>query len=306
MIFKPRIFISSTISENLRIRAEIEEFFSCVGAETMLYERNLTPSVNAMTYRRDILDADFIIFIIKYNYGVKTDQGISGTHEEFQIALDTQIPKHVYIKLGKTQRNTKKLIDEISGNNISFYYYHDDAQLLQRIKETTFTIAKEIMLKKLESTQLPKTSIKKLSVNYDYKRALDIIMIIDALNYISRDWGFDFIDSTIFDAFIEPIAMERSHQKWMFIDRKLEDILDEMLSIYQRFSNHGIDFTSTRTHRTVNVPVLGQVTVSNCSLTNSSPTMSRDGYRNIIDEFFRIYDEFKQYVERMRVFSDSL
>lgn len=49
MIFKPRIFISSTLSENLKVRSKIENFFSSIGAEAMLYEKNLTPSVNTMT-----------------------------------------------------------------------------------------------------------------------------------------------------------------------------------------------------------------------------------------------------------------
>lgn len=52
MYFKPRIFISSTLKENLGVRSEIEEFFSIVGAEVLLYEKNLTPSVTPMTYRK--------------------------------------------------------------------------------------------------------------------------------------------------------------------------------------------------------------------------------------------------------------
>jgi len=253
------------------------------------------------------LDADFIIFIIKNSYGAKTDQGISGTHEEFLIALDTQIPKHVYIKLGKKQRSTKKLVDEISGSNISFYYYHEDADLLKRIKETTFTIAKEIMLKKLEDTQLPKTSVKKLSVNYDYRRALEIIKIVDAMISIAKNLAFDFVDSTIFTVFISPILMENSYQNWMFVDQKIEELLSEMLNAFGGFSNHGIDYTATGRPRNINnVPVLDKVMIYNCRLTNPSPSMSRSEYKEIVNNFFEKYNEFRGYIERMKVFSDSL
>ncbi|MBU3251553.1 DUF4062 domain-containing protein [Clostridium algidicarnis] len=161
MIFRPRIFISSTLSENLNVRSEIETFFLSIGAEAMLYEKNLTPSVNIMTYRKDILDADFIIFTVKSQYGNRTEAGISGTHEELQIALEANIPKHVYIKLEDGESDAKELIEEIDNNKISYYYFKDDEGLLKRIKETTFTIAKEIMLKKVEDAQLPKVLLKR-------------------------------------------------------------------------------------------------------------------------------------------------
>jgi hypothetical protein len=150
MIFKPRIFISSTIGENLEIRDELQNFYTSIGAEALLYEKNLTPSTLPMTYRKDILDADFVIFIIKDDYGKPTDAGISGTHEEFQIVLSTSIPKHVYIKLKNggsdlKKKSLKKFIAEIEKEQISYYYFKDDKDLLKRIKETTFTIAKDIM-----------------------------------------------------------------------------------------------------------------------------------------------------------------
>ena len=69
MIFRPRIFISSTLGENLSIRKKLETFYKSIGAEPMLYETNLTPSVVPASYRTDILDADFIIFILKNQYG---------------------------------------------------------------------------------------------------------------------------------------------------------------------------------------------------------------------------------------------
>ncbi|MCB8817379.1 DUF4062 domain-containing protein [Desulfosporosinus shakirovi] len=307
MMFKPRIFLSSTLSENLNIRSKIEEFFSSIGAEAMLYEKNLTPSVDAMTYRKDIFDADFIIFIIKNKYGNKTEKGISGTHEEFQIALETNIPKHIYIKLENNESDAKELIEEIDNNQISYYYFKNDNDLLKRIKETTFTIAKEIMLRKIEEAQLPKNSVKKISVKYDYDQAIDIIKIIESMKRVNRLSEFDWTDSTIFDSFIETIVMFKSGEEWIFIDRKIEDLLDDLISIYEEFScSHSNDFTSIpSTFRTIKVPVIGEVMISRCSMC-SSPHLSRNQYIDIIRRFLEKYDEFREYIEKMRLFTDSI
>lgn len=306
MIFKPRIFLSSTLNENLKIRSEIEKFYSGIGAEAMLYEKNLTPSVNTMTYRKDILDADFIIFIIKNKYGTRTEKGISGTHEEFQIALETNIPKHIYIKLEESERDAKELIEEIDNNQVSYYYFKNDEDLFKRIKETTFTIAKEIMLKKIEEASLPKNSVKKISVKHDYDKAVDIIKIIESMKKVSRSTEFDWIDSTLFHSFIEPIEMYRDNEAWIFIDRKIEDILDELLSIYKQFNQHSCDYTSIPgTHRTIKVQVLGEIIVSRCSVC-PSPKLSHAEYGNIIKAFLDKYNEFREYIGRMRLFTDTI
>ncbi|MBV4438759.1 DUF4062 domain-containing protein [Clostridium tyrobutyricum] len=306
MIFRPRIFISSTLSENLNIRSEIETFFSSVGAEAMLYEKNLTPSSNIMTYRKDIFDADFIIFIIKNQYGNRTETGISGTHEELQLALEANIPKHVYIKLKDGERDAQELIEEIDNNQISYYYFKDDESLLKRIKETTFTIAKEIMLKKVEDAQLPKNSVKKISFKYDYDKAVEIMKIVESMKKVNNSLRLDWIDSTLFDSFIEPIKMYRDGEEWVFIDKKIEDILDEMLITYGKFSSHCYDYISVPgSYRTIKVAILGKVIISNCSVCRS-PKLCRDEYRKIIFEFFEKYNQLREYIGKMRVFVDTI
>lgn len=306
MIFKPRIFLSSTLNENLKIRSEIEKFYLSIGAEAMLYEKNLTPSVNTMTYRKDILDADFVIFIIKNKYGTRTEQGISGTHEELQIALETNIPKHVYIKLEEGERDANELIEEIDNNQISYYYFNNDEDLLKRIKETTFTIAKELMLKKIEEASLPRNSVKKISVKHDYDKATEIIKIIESMKKVNRYAKFDWIDSTLFDSFIEPIQMHRNNESWLFIDRKIEDILDELLSIYEQFDQHCYDYTSIPgTYRIIKVAVLGEVGVSRCSVCQQ-PKLSHSQYADIIRSFLEKYTEFKEYIGKMRLLTDTI
>ncbi|XDD41725.1 DUF4062 domain-containing protein [Leptospira sp. WS60.C2] len=86
MYFKPRIFISSTLDIN-QIRNITQNVLEETGAEVILYEQNLTPSIKEYTYRYDINEADFIIFIFDNRYGSLTNAGISGTHEEWDIAI---------------------------------------------------------------------------------------------------------------------------------------------------------------------------------------------------------------------------
>ena len=98
MIFRPKIFISSTFKENEKIRNQIRDYFYSVGAEPLLYEYELTPSIQPMTYRINLADADFMIMIVKDNYGTETESGLSGIHEEYKIAHNNNIPLHVYLK----------------------------------------------------------------------------------------------------------------------------------------------------------------------------------------------------------------
>jgi hypothetical protein len=107
MSFKPRIFISSTF-DLINLRKKLSNFYISIGAEPLLYEENLTPSVNRSTYRQDILDADFTIFIFHKRYGSETDFGISGTHEEWLIANQNNIPSHVYIKFDNDEDSQKE------------------------------------------------------------------------------------------------------------------------------------------------------------------------------------------------------
>lgn len=305
MMFKPRIFISSTLGENLEIRSNLKDFYASVGAEVMLYEKTLTPSVNTMTYRKDILDADFIIMIIKDDYGKRTEKGISGTHEKLRIALDTKIPMHVYIKLEEGKRDADELIKEINNNKISFYYFKTDKDLFKRIKETTFTIAKEIMLKNIEDARLPKETVKKISGEYDYGKAMEIINIVESMIKTSNS-GFDWVDSTIFTDFIGPIDYENNYQPWIFIDKKLQDIFGGMLSVYHEYEWHGNDYTSIAgSHRTVKVPVLGEVILSRCSA-SIHPKYEREHYESIFERFLEKYIEFREYVGRMRLSVDTV
>ncbi len=94
---------------------------------------------------------------------------MSGIHEEYRIAVNNNIPLHVYLKKCKESINTNEsnpLIDDLVKDGISFYYFNNDRELIKRLKETTFTIAKDIMLSQLKKTKYPKT----LCTNWHLKK----------------------------------------------------------------------------------------------------------------------------------------
>ncbi len=307
MIFRPRIFISSTLNENLSIRKEIEEFYTSVGAEPMLYEKNLTPSVAQASYRSDILDADFIIFIIKSQYGTVTlDTGLSGTHEEFRIALSMDIPKHVYIKKTANEDVNQQLKQEIESQQISYYYFEDDKELLSRIKETTFTIAKEIMLRKVENMVLPKQSARKISVNYDYMQAVEILKVVRLMQDFSNKIGLDYVTTTLFGAFIDPVANRQQMEDGIFNDKMLESKLNNMLAVYYTFcQTYGLDYTAKPEYMcTYQIPVLGEICITRCQAV-MNPNVTYEGYCALINQFFLAVDDFRNYVSQMRIELDT-
>lgn len=307
MIFRPRIFISSTLGENLSVRSEIEKFFKSVGAEPMLYERNLTPSVMPASYRGDIQDADFILFIIKNKYGTPTlDTGLSGLHEELRIALNTNLPKHIYIKKNSQEAENPILKAEIDQYQLSYYYFENDNELLARIKETTFTIAKEIMLRKVENLALPPQSIKKIAVNYDYAQAVSIIRIVRTMQEFNQKYDFDYVTTTLFSAFIAPIAIRQRMENGIFIDKLLESKLENLLQIHYQFEQtHGLDYTTMpATGQQYTVPILGEILIYNCQ-GSAFPNILYGGYCSFVDQFLFSFNDFQMYVQNMKINIDT-
>jgi len=304
MFFKPRIFISSTISENAEVRKKINGFFEAIGAETMLYEKNLTPATIPMTYRFDILDSDFVIFIIKNKYGKETETGISGTHEEFRLVRDRDIPSHVYIKKGKKERKNEKLIKEIEKYQISFYYFDDDTSLVKRIKETTFTIAKEIMLKKIENMHLSENMVRKIAVNYDYGKAKEIISILDAMfkyHYVD-DNKYSLIDTTLFFEIMNFIKMENNPNDNNFINNDLDKLFINIINLYDKFSvARKKDYESTPEKYTIAMPLFKEVTINRVT----SESINRNEYDSIIKECYIQYQEFRDLVKEMKLSVDK-
>lgn len=239
MYFKPRIFISSTF-DLIPIRKEVKLFLESVGAEVMLYEANLTPSTNPRVYKQDILEADFIIFLFDEKYGAKTDSGKSGTHEEWDIALNSDIPKHVYIKKVTGKRSgllSKFLKREIQGEFISFYYYTGTKDLLSHIKSTVFTIARDISLNKIDGKYISKEKILALAIKQDFKEALSFIRNFEELKETSDRLGADFLHSTILYNFLLPYQRIKAKNADQFIDKNLNELYNDIFEDYEKFGS---------------------------------------------------------------------
>lgn len=300
MYFKPRIFISSTLKENLTIRNDIEEHFRMCGAEPLLYEKNLTPSTSKYTYRTDILESDFVIFIIKDEYGTKTDSGISGTHEELKIAFDAGIPNHTYIKLrdpgtdssSVPSEELKELIDQ---NHISYYYFSDDKELFRRIKETTFTIAKESALRNIINKVIDKKTSASIAVNYDYEQAIGTIKIIETILTLASK--FDINETSLFMA-LEPLFDWIGANKWIFIDKELQDMIEGLRSIWVSYAEkHANDYCINHKLGTIIVPIWGKITIYSYT---RFPHYSGTDYVEYINNFVSKFEKMSNYVQAMK------
>lgn len=303
MAFKPRIFISSTFSDNKKVRDCIRKHFTELGAEPLLYESNLTPSTKPMTYRKDILEADFVILIMKDNYGTETDWGISGTHEEYKIAKENRIPIHAYLKLSKSPDN--KLIKELLADQVSFYYFKTDAELMNRLKETTFIIAEEIILKNLEQKRLSHSKVCQLSYNSDYQRAMDIIRSVEQMKKYSNQFGFDYLTTNIFTNFMESIISYFNHQEHIFINWKLDDALGNVVLIADKFiNNHVLDYTTIpNTSTELTDETYREVLVSRVSYCQNTD-LNNDDYQQLLKDFFEKYEVFKDLTKELRFLAD--
>ena len=303
MAFKPRIFISSTFSDNKKVRDCIRKHFTELGAEPLLYESNLTPSTKPMTYRKNILEADFVILIMKDNYGTETDWGISGTHEEYKIAKENRIPIHAYLKLSKSPDN--KLIKELLADQVSFYYFKTDAELMNRLKETTFIIAEEIILKNLEQKRLSHSKVCQLSYNSDYQRAMDIIRSVEQMTKYSNQFGFDYLTTNIFTNFMEPIISYFNHQEHIFINWKLDDALGNVVLIADKFiNNHVLDYTTIpNTSTELTDETYREVLVSRVSYCQNTD-LNNDDYQQLLKDFFEKYEVFKDLTKELRFLAD--
>lgn len=304
MIFRPKIFISSTFTENIKLREDIRKYFYSAGAEPLLYENELTPSVLPMTYRNNLLDADFVILIIKEDYGTETEFGISGIHEEYKIAFNNNIPLHVYLQKNNTEDNP--LVKELKRDGISYYYFNSDTELLKRLKETTFTIAKEIMYNRIDKSELPDTAIKKQAGNIDYVRSMQVVSIIEAMCIIVKSYDIDWIYSNIFTECMSRVIYEFSFSVHNFINWKLDELLVDILSVANSFIEHSVrDFTSTGTYNMVEISILGKTRVNHLQYQKCSD-WDKEDYKKALKEFFEKYDEFKKLVQNIRTEIDLI
>lgn len=318
MGFKPRIFISSTLSENFELRQEIKKFLEEIGAEVMLYETNLTPSTTPYTYRYDIQNADFIILIIKEKYGSLTNTRLSGTHEEFLISMHKKIPLHVYMK--QTENYNKEIINnevdafknDIEKNNIAYYLYRTDEELLSRIKQTVFTIYSDIIESKVSALKLKQDKILELSMNHDYTVAIGYFKLFDTLlNYHndSEVCNYDFYNSNLLLAGLEYAYLQFSHKEFIFIDRKIQELYSEIMNEYAQFAEiYSYSYEPKGSCIPLSCPIYDEINVaySQIMIEGKDKETIQEQCRLHIQNIVKNYKEFREYVIQEKAKVDIL
>ncbi|GBF40638.1 hypothetical protein LPTSP1_36560 [Leptospira johnsonii] len=239
----------------INIRDKVAEILESTGADVMRYENNLTPSSVPATYRQDILEADFIIFIFDKSYGTLTDTGKSGTHEEWELAIEADIPKHVYIKKTTNSESLLKTFfeKEINANYVSYFYYKNDRELLKQVQSRIFTVAREIAINKLDAKYLSSLQIRTLVYEYDYHRALYIIRGMEEILKYEAKGLVNFYETTILTSYFLRWRMQVEHDNQQyFINDELNNSLITLILEFNKFENlHFKNFSGIGKSKTI-------------------------------------------------------
>lgn len=304
MYFKPRIFISSTMGDKLLLRSKIKNMFESSGADVALYEKDLTPSVEKNTYRNDILQTDFIIFIIDERYGAKTETGLSGTEEEFRIAASHQKPCHVYLKAIEKTAEAESFENLIKSNGISYYYYKDDTDLLKKLKSTCFTISKEICISNLLQQKLEPNLINKLAMQKDYTTAIYYARFFEKVLEISNNTPYNMTNSNLLIAALDFVCDNYLKNKNIFIDKNLEMLLRNVFSAVKD-ANEYIALNSTNFPNFQTIELFQGVPIQ-LSFNNWGDFNHNNIITTKVTTIFTFYNNFKAYIANMKFEIDLL
>lgn len=297
MYFKPRIFISSTLKDKIKLRETLFNKLESLGAEVLLYEKNLTPSIIKAVYRDDILKSDFVIFIFDEKYGTKTENGISGIEEEFRLIEKSNKPFHIYLKI-KSERlssNMKQLTEYIKKNNFSYYLFKDEEDLTSKILKTTFTISHEITLSNLLDAEIDDKIINIISTNSDIKKSLKHINRFEAVfRFDSQTTRYDFENSDLYIAVFDYIINYYNDNGYDFNDSKISQFLTDIYSIVQSINSHIALRSVSENSR--------EVLIENLGTYNLSTLDKYDGFDYVYlqkqnQNLKKLYNEFKKYIE---------
>jgi hypothetical protein len=295
MFFKPRIFISSTLDLN-NIRDRISSIFQKTGAEPLLYEKNLTPSIKSFTYRTDILESDFVIFIFEKKYGSTTDSGKSGTHEEWDVVSTNRIPAHVYIKKNEEYDDELKefIKENIKSAGISFYYYNNEQELLEKLEASIFTIAKESFISNLSIKSLPEIKLKKLACDSDYIKSLEIIKGVEEIIDFHQAGSIDIDMTNILYIFMEPWIHKSSLWRSVFIDSRIEKQFQNMIDCIEKYSHYQSHNTMLRDNDlSLSFTSINRKILYN-ALSKIPTSYDHKEYTKLRKSFFNAYNSFKK------------
>jgi hypothetical protein len=250
---KPHVFISSRLKLGV-MRGQIKEILTTSGFSVEMYEADSTPSSEPATYLRDIIDADFVIFVLDESYGTPRDAtGLSGVHEEWKRIRENRIPNHVYLRQSpgrKPERRQKEFINsELIAHEISYFYYDSPKRLLNQIRSSIVKMVLDIARSRSFRARLsPRTVVADL-VERDHDtycrwdRALVQLEEYERAvpERVTDGWG-DLAD--LFQTF-NPEMM------WPFLDVKIQDLFAEVLlqcaALSQHDSTHTVEGTPSAT-----------------------------------------------------------
>ena len=121
-----------------------------------------------------------------------------------------------------------------------------------------------------------------------------------------RIYDLDWISSDIFTECLERIKYEFSSKHHHFVNWKLDEQLNSILNTASKFISHSVlDFTSTGGYRDCNISVLGDVRVHYLSY-HKNTEWEQKNYTNVLNQFFKEYEKFKNMVQCMRIEIDLI
>jgi len=275
----------------------------------MLYEKNLTPSTDSYTYRKDIQDSDFVIMILDSRYGSEIKEtGLSGTHEEWKILSSYNIPCHVYIKCdSKKESELELLITELNKEGISYFYYKTDKELLTRMNKTTFSIAYEIAYRNIALGKFGEKDSKKIIHQYEYSIALEFVKIIESAKAIDQMGYYNFIGSTLLTNALEYIDYRYSQNREIFYDQGINEKLMHLINEFNDFYHLHSKITTSIPGQYKEVPMKyidGTLHVNRVQFHGSSEEMKL--IEKKLKFVFKKYSEFKDYMTRRKIEIDLL
>jgi hypothetical protein len=230
------------------VRSKIRDLLLSTGFEPEIYEKDSTPSSEPATYLKDVVDADFVIFVLDETYGTpRAKTGRSGVHEEWSLVIEKGIPYHVYLKQPKGkpfERAQKKFItEELVGREVSFFYYSNSNELLQQVKSSIAKMTLDIARSTRYRSRLGNEGLIADIVEYEYKNFLEwdraVLQVSEyeeTIDGVTNAWAF------LADHF-QPFNPERALP---FYDSKLQELfaqfLDKVSSIAQHDSTQAVKF----------------------------------------------------------------
>ena len=290
------------MGDKLKLRKQIKNIFEKSGAEVALYEKDLTPSTVPNTYRDDIMQTDFVIFIIDERYGAKTDSGLSGTEEEFNIITYNNKLCHVYLKEIEKTDEAKAFEDNIKSKGISYYYYKNETDLLKKLQSTCFTIAESICKANLLQQRIEPPLITKLAVEKDYATGVEYIKLFEAAIDISNNSGYNFENSNLLIAILGLPCQLFFRNKNLFIDKKLQEIFSNLFGMVNEINR----FIATNA---VGSPARSEYKLFNNSYVSICYNQFNNGVdynylTNKIQEMLTSFYSVKSYVSAMKLEAD--